>query len=84
MTNLKTPCRSGARNVTEYAPGWPGTGGSAVRMCGSSIVNSSCMSVTPAYGAHAPVAGSYAEMCAVYVCARRRSATRAGRLGARD
>jgi hypothetical protein len=46
-TNLKTPCLSGARNWTSYFPGSPETGGSAMRTWGSSMVNSSCMSVMP-------------------------------------
>lgn len=68
-TNLNTPCLSGTRKVTEYLPGSPGTGRSAVRMWGSSMVKSSCRSWMPEYGSHTSSSGSYLEMYVVYVYA---------------
>lgn len=63
ITNLKTPWRSGTRNVTAYLPGSL-EGESAVRMCGSSIVNSSWRSLTPEYGSQRSSSGLYLEMYA--------------------
>lgn len=37
ITNLKAPCLSGARKVTEYSPGVSGTGGREIRMWGLHI-----------------------------------------------
>ena len=62
ITNLKTPCLSGARKVTEYCPGVSGTGGREIRTWGSSMVNSNWRSEIPEYGVHDDVAGSYLEM----------------------
>ena len=58
------------RNVTEYLPGSPAIGGNEVRMCGSSIVNSSCMSLMPEYGSQISDSGSYLEMYEVNVYRR--------------
>ena len=51
--------------MTEYSPAFPGMGGNAVRMWGSNIVNSSCMSLIPEKGSHAEVSGLNFEMWVV-------------------